>query len=68
MSIINPEREKQKNRDDISELLVSHSIFFPDTLYNELAQKAVWRGVFLTIWHRILNADSTKTHSSGVTF
>ena len=28
----------------------------------------VWRSVFLTTWHRILNADSTKTPSSSVTF
>ena len=34
----------------------------------KIAEKAVWRCVFLTIWHRILNADSTKTHSSSVTF
>ena len=31
-------------------------------------RKAVWRSVFLTIWHCILNADSTKTRSSRVTF
>ena len=30
--------------------------------------KAVWRSVFLTVQHCILNADSTKTPSSGVTF
>ena len=34
----------------------------------KIAEKAVWRSVFLTIWHCILNADSTKTHSSSVTF
>ena len=33
-----------------------------------LPEKAVWRSVFLTIQHCILYADSTKTHSSGVTF
>ena len=32
------------------------------------AEKAMWRSVFLTIWHRILNSDSTKTPSSSVTF
>ena len=34
----------------------------------KIAEKAVWRSVFLTIKHCILNADSTKTHSSSVTF
>ena len=34
----------------------------------KIAEKAVWRSVFLTIWHCILNADSTKTHSSVVTY
>ena len=34
----------------------------------KIAEKAMWRSVFLTIWHRILNADSTKTHFSSVTF
>ena len=34
----------------------------------KIAEKPVWRSVFLTKWHCILNADSTKTHSSGVTF
>ena len=33
-----------------------------------VAEKAVWRSVFLTIWHCILNADLTKTHTSSVTF
>ena len=33
-----------------------------------IAEKAMWRSVFFTIWHRILNADSTKTPSSSVTF
>ena len=28
----------------------------------------MWGSVFLTIWHRILNADSTKTPSSSITF
>ena len=28
---------------------------------SKIAEKAMWRSVFLTIWHRILNADSTKT-------
>ena len=30
----------------------------------KIAEKAMWRSVFLTIWHCILNADSTKTPSS----
>ena len=34
----------------------------------KIAEKAVWRSAFWTIWQCILNADSTKTHSSGVTF
>ena len=33
----------------------------------KIAEKAMWRSVFLTIWHRILNANSTKTPSSSVT-
>ena len=31
----------------------------------KIAEKTVWRSVFLTIWHRILNADLTKTPSSS---
>ena len=27
----------------------------------KIADKAMWRSVFLTIWHGMLNADSTKT-------
>ena len=34
----------------------------------KIAEKAMRRSVFLTIWHRILNADATKTPSSSVTF
>ena len=34
----------------------------------KISEKAMRRSVFLTIWHRILNADSTKTPSSIVTF
>ena len=34
----------------------------------KIAEKAMRRSVFLTTWHRILNADSTKTPSSSVTF
>ena len=34
----------------------------------KIAEKAIWRSVFLTIWHRMLNADSTKDPSSSVTF
>ena len=30
-----------------------------------LGLKVVWRSVFLCLWHCILNADSTKTHSSS---
>ena len=33
-----------------------------------VAEKAVWRSVFLCIWHCILSADSTKMHSFIVTF
>ena len=32
----------------------------------KIAEKAMWRSVFLTIWHRILNGDSTKTPSFSV--
>ena len=34
----------------------------------KIAEQAVWRSVFLTIWHRMLNADSTKTPSFSFTF
>ena len=34
----------------------------------KLQKKQLWRSVFLSIRHSILNADSTKTHSSRVTF
>ena len=34
----------------------------------KIVEKAMWRSVLLTIWHRILNADLTKTPSSSVTF
>ena len=34
----------------------------------KIAEIAVWRNVFLTIWHCILHANSSKTHSSSVTF
>ena len=35
----------------------------------KIAEKAIWRSVFFTIWHCIMNADSTKTPSSAsVTF
>ena len=34
----------------------------------KIAEKAMRRSLFLIIWHRVLNADSTKTHSSSVTF
>ena len=30
----------------------------------KIAEKAMWRSVFLTIWHHILKGDSTKTPSS----
>ena len=34
----------------------------------KIAEKAMWRSLFLCIWHCISNADSTKTPSSSVTF
>ena len=34
----------------------------------KIAEKAMWRSVFLTIWHHILNVDSTKPPSSSATF
>ena len=34
----------------------------------KIAEKAVWRSVFWTIWHFLLNADSTKIRSSSATF
>ena len=33
-----------------------------------IVEEAMWRSEFLTISHCILNTDSIKTHSSGVTF
>ena len=33
----------------------------------KIAEKAMWRSVFLCIWHCIFNADSTKPPSSSVT-
>ena len=45
-------------------------IYKKTSLYpaGKIAEKAMWRSVFLTILHRILNADSTKTPSSSITF
>ena len=40
-------------------------------IYNpagKIAEKAVRMSAFWIIWRGILNADSTKTHSSSVTF
>ena len=34
----------------------------------KITEKVLWRSAFWTIWHCILNADSTKTPSSTVTF
>ena len=47
---------------------VNKLLFYAVYPAGKFAEKAVWRSVFLTIWHCILNADSTKTHSSSVTF
>ena len=33
----------------------------------KLQEKVMWRSIFLSIWHRILNANSTKTPFSSVT-
>ena len=41
---------------------------FVDNPARKIAEKAMWRSVFLTIWDCILNAASTKTPSSSVTF
>ena len=49
----------------IKELFLLQIGIFPA---GKIAEKAVLRSVFLTIWHRILNADSTKTPSFSVTF
>ena len=32
------------------------------------AEIAMWRSVFLCIWHCILSADLTETHSSSISF
>ena len=34
----------------------------------KIAEKAMWRSVFLCIWYYIFNADSIKTPYSSVTF
>ena len=34
----------------------------------KISETAVWTSVFLAILHCRSNADSTKTHSSGVTY
>ena len=49
----------------MNRILLSISLSLPA---GKIVEKAMWRSVFLTIWHRILNADSTKTPSSSVTF
>ena len=38
------------------------------SLGGKIQKNTVWRSVFLTIHHCLLDADSTKTHSSRVTF
>jgi len=35
---------------------------------SKIVEKAVCRSVFLTIWHRILGAELTKTHSFRLLF
>ena len=35
-------------------------LFISSLSAGKIAEKAMWRSVYLTIWHRILNADSTK--------
>jgi len=40
-------------------------IYFP---VGKIAEKAVYRSVFLTIWHCILSAELTKTHSFRLFF
>ena len=34
----------------------------------KIAEKAMWRSVLMCVEEYILDADSTKTHSSGATF
>ena len=38
------------------------------SLAGRIAAKTVWMSGFCTIWHCILNANSTKIHSSSVSF
>ena len=33
----------------------------PHCFFGKIAEKTVWRSALWTIWHRILNVDSTKT-------
>ena len=40
----------------------------PPLLFQKITANAVWRRAFFTIQHCMLNANSTKTHSSGVNF
>ena len=47
--------------------LIAPSLYIVWYPAGKIAEKAMWRSVFLTIWHRILHSDSTKTPSS-VTF
>ena len=51
-----------------SEDCIQPVIDFLVKVKNNFTEKTLWRRVFLTIWHCILNADPTKTHSSGVAF
>ena len=62
-----------KSVESRDEICLPHWQFFiiiktPSLLVGKFAKKAVWMSVFLTIWHCILIADSTKTHSSSVAF
>jgi len=41
---------------------------FPVGKIAEIAEKAVCRSVFLTIWHYILSVELTKTHSFRLFF
>jgi len=48
--------KKQKNTS-----IISHPV-------GKITEKAICRSVFLTLWHCILSAESTKTHSFRYTY
>ena len=52
----------------VEKSISKYNTVFTHSLTDEIAEKAVWWSVFLCMWYCILDTDSTKTHSSRVTF